>query len=80
MVFWVTMLTVQSDISGITQNVMSELQWYVMEGVQGGKRNKWLNFDGVPDPHADCPIVNSPITQQVMSKFLWNFQDSSAMI
>ena len=24
-------------------------------GVQGGKRNKWLNFGGTPDHHANCP-------------------------
>ena len=27
----------------------------------GGKRNKWLNYGGGPDHHADCPIGNPAI-------------------
>ena len=49
-------------------------------GVWGGKRNKWLNFCGNPDHHADCPIGNQAITQQIWADFDQNFQDSSAMI
>ena len=49
-------------------------------GVQSDKRNKWLDFGGDPDHRADCPIGNPAITQQIMSGFWWNFQDSSAII
>ena len=49
-------------------------------GVQGGKRNKWLDFGSDPDLHADCPVGNPAITQQIMNGFLWNFQDSSTMM
>ena len=49
-------------------------------GLQGGKKNKWSNFGGYPDHHADSPVGNSAITQQIMSGFWWKFQDSSAMI
>ena len=38
-------------------------------GVRGGKRNKRLDFGIDPDHHADCPIGNLAITQQIMSKF-----------
>ena len=38
-------------------------------GVQGGNRNKRLYIDGDPDHHADCPIGNLAITQQIMSRF-----------
>ena len=48
-------------------------------GVPSGKGNKWLNFGSDPDHHADSPIENPIITQQAMSGFCWNFQDSSAM-
>ena len=49
-------------------------------GVSGGERNKWLDFGSDSDHHADCPIGNLAITQQIMSGFWWNYQDSSAMI
>ena len=49
-------------------------------GVWGGKGNIWLNFGGDPDHHADYPIKNPAITQQIMGGLWWNFQDSSAMI
>ena len=46
-------------------------------GVRGGKKNKWLYFGSNLDHHADCPMGNPTITQQIMSGFWWNFQDSS---
>ena len=49
-------------------------------GVRGGKRSKWLDFGSDPDHHADCPIENVAISQQITSTFSWNFQDISAMI
>ena len=50
-----------------------------MEVVEGGQRSKWLDFGNDSDYHADCPIWNPAITQQIISRFWWNFQDSSAM-
>ena len=38
-----------------------------MEGSQGGKRTKWLDFGSDPDHHADCLIENLAITQQTVS-------------
>ena len=53
-------------------------------GAQDSKRNKWLNFGGDIDQHADSPVGNPAITQQIiswiMSGFWWIFQDSSAII
>ena len=49
-------------------------------GVRGGKRNKWLDFGSNQDHYADYPFRNLAITRQIMSRFLWNFQDSSAVI
>ena len=49
-------------------------------GVWGGKRNKWLDFGSNMDYHADFPIGNPGISQQIMSGFWWHSQDSSAMI
>ena len=49
-------------------------------GVQGGKKKKWLDFGSGQDHHADCPIGNLALTQQIMSGFLWYFLDSSTMI
>ena len=46
-------------------------------GVLGGKRNKWLNFGGNPDHHADSPVGHSTITEQIMNRLWWNFQDIS---
>ena len=42
----------------------------VYGGVQGDKRNKWINFGGDPDHHADCPTRNLAITQQIMTRFI----------
>ena len=39
------------------------------EGVWGGKGNQWLDFGSDTDHHADCPIGNPAITQQIISKF-----------
>ena len=36
--------------------------------VWGDKRNKWLNFGGDQDHHADCPIRNSATTQDSSAK------------
>ena len=49
-------------------------------GGWGCKRNKWLDFGSDLNHHADCPIGNPSVTQQIMSEFWLNFQDSSAMI
>ena len=49
-------------------------------GVRGGKRNKSLDFGSDTDHHADWPIGNPSITQHIMSRYLGNLQDSSAMI
>ena len=38
-------------------------------GVWGGKGNKWLNFGGDADHHADCPIGNLAIAQEIMNGF-----------
>ena len=38
-------------------------------GVQSGERNKVLDFDSGLDHHADCPIENLAITQQIMNRF-----------
>ena len=46
-------------------------QWYKEQS-----NNFWCRLDH----HADCPIGNLAITQQIMSGFWWNFQDNSAMI
>ena len=73
-------LFVSVSLSSITQKVMNELQWDFMEESAGGKRNKLLNFGGDLDHHADCPIKTLAITQQVISGFWWNFQDSSTTI
>ena len=64
-------------VSNMTQKVVVMKSY---GGVQGGKRNKWLNIGGDGDHHADCPIGNLAITQQIMSVFWLNFQGSSAMI
>ena len=37
--------------------------------VQGGQRNKGLDFGSNLDHHADCPIRSLAITQQIMIKF-----------
>ena len=50
------------------------------ERVQGDKRNKCWDFGCDPDHHADRPIINRAITQQILSGFWWNLQDSSVMI
>ena len=49
-------------------------------GVQDCKRNKWLSFGLDLDHHADCPIGNEVISQQIMSRFWSEFQESSTMI
>ena len=49
-------------------------------GVWGGKRNKWSDFSSDPDHHADSPIGNPAIIQQITSGFWLNFEDTSAMI
>ena len=49
-------------------------------GAWGGKSNKRIDFGSDPDHHADCPIKNAAIIQQIMSGFWWNFQYTSAMI
>ena len=38
-------------------------------GVRGGKNNKWLNFDGDPDQHADCVVPN-----RKYSHYLTNYE------
>ena len=38
-----------------------------MEGVRGGKRNKWLDFGNNPDDDADCSVRNPAITQQIIN-------------
>ena len=43
------------------------MEFYI--GVLGGKRNKWLDFRRDLDHHADCPIRNPAITQEIMSEF-----------
>ena len=48
--------------------------WISCGGVE-----QWLGFSSDPDHHADYPIRNPAITQQ-MSGFWWKFQGSSAMI
>ena len=48
-------------------------------GVRIGKRSKWLDFGSDLDHYADGPIRNPATTQQVISGFWWNFQESSAM-
>ena len=58
-------------------------EWIVVKfygGIQGGKRNKWINFGGDLDHCTDCPIGKQAISQQIISKFWCNFQDSSAMM
>ena len=69
-----------AKLLNISQKVLNGLRWNFMAGSGGGKRNKWLNFGDDSDHHADCPIRNPTITQQIMSRFWWNFQDSSAVI
>ena len=39
-----------------------------------------IKFGGDLDHHAACPIWNLAITEQIMSGFWWNFQDSFVMI
>ena len=54
-------------------------EWIAMKfcgGVWGGNRNKWLNFDGAPDHHADCSMENPATAQQIMSGFWWKFEDT----
>ena len=50
------------------------------EGVWGGETNKWLDLGSNLYHHADFPVRNPVIVQQIMSRFWWKFQDSSAMI
>ena len=52
----------------------------ILWGAPGGKRNKWLDVGSNLDHHAVCQIRNLAVTQQIMSGFWWNFQNSSAMI
>ena len=42
-----------------------------MEWSEIGKWNnfKYLNFGSDPDHHADCPVINQGITQQLISEF-----------
>ena len=42
-------------------------------GVWGGKMNKFLDFGSDPDHHVDYPIRNPAISEQITSRFLWNF-------
>ena len=67
-------------VSNITQKSYERIAMKFYGEVRGGKRNKWLNVGSDPDDHADYPTGNSAITQQSMSRFWWNFQDSSAVI
>ena len=41
-------------------------------GVQGGKRNQWLEFGFDQDDHVQCPIRNPAITtnhERILMKF-----------
>ena len=57
-----------------------EIAMKFYKGVRIAKRNKWLDFGSSLDHHANCPIGNPAITQQIMNRFWWNAQASSAMI
>ena len=67
------------------QHYSTSYEW-IMMNFDGGsdvvKGTTWLHFGGNPDHHADCPIRNLAIAQQIAitSGICWNFQDSSAMI
>ena len=55
--------------------IIDKLQWLFMEGAGVVRNNKWVNFGGNPDHHADCPIRNLAITQQ-MDQILMKFSGS----
>ena len=59
-------MSVCLSVSNITQKVMNELQWNFMEGSRVVKGTSvWLDFGSNPDHHADCPIGNPAIYQQI---------------
>ena len=43
-------------------------------------KNNWLDFGSDPDHHADCPIGNPTITQQIMNGLWWNFMEGSEVV
>ena len=60
--------------------VMNGLRWNFVEDSAVLKKNKWLDFCSDSDHHTDCPIRHPASTQQIMSRFWWNFQDGPVMI
>ena len=46
-------------------------------GVWDGKR---IRFSNGPDHHADCPIGNLSISQQIMNGLQWNFMEGCGVV
>ena len=47
---------------------LKSYEWIAMKFycIWSGKRNKWLDFNSDLDHHADCPIGNPAIIQQII--------------
>ena len=60
--------------------LLNKLWTDCIEGVWGGKRNKWINFGGDLGHHADCPIENASITQQIMRWLCLIFMRGSRVV
>ena len=74
-------LSVFVPVSNIIQKVMNGIVMKFYGEVRGGnKKSILISFGGSLNQHVDWPIENPAITQRIISRFWWDFQDNSAKI